>query len=189
MANKVVFGLENVYIAMLTEDTVTYGTPTHIPGAVKLTMSPEGGDSNFYADNVAYFTSTQNNGYKGELEMALVPDSVLADILGWGIDSNDMLVEISDAQPQPFALLFEVEGNEARKRYVLYKCVASRPKEEHGTKGEKADPATAALSLTITPIDIDGTWVVKGVIERATANAAAFDAWFNAVTKPVSIVS
>jgi phi13 family phage major tail protein len=190
MANKVVFGLENVYVAMITdEDTPTYGTPTHIPGAVNLTLSPEGDSSTFYADNVAYYTSTQNNGYTGELEMALVPDSVLADMLGWGIDDADMLVEIADAEPTPFALMFEVTGNDVNKRYVLYKCVASRPKEEHATKGEKSDPATTTLALTITPIDIDTTLVVKGAIERSLSNAATYDAWFNAVYTPVTIVS
>lgn len=184
MANKVEFGLEKVHVALLDESTGTYQTPVAIPGAVTLSVDPEGEQATFYADNTAYYTVTTNNGYKGELEMALVPDTVLADILGWEIDTNGMLVEIADAQPTPFALLFEVAGNEANKRYVFYKCVAGRPSKEHKTMEEGAEIATTKLDLVITPIEIDGNLVVKGVIERTTQNATVFDAFFNAVLEP-----
>jgi phi13 family phage major tail protein len=189
MANKVVFGLENVHIALLTESTGVYAAPVAIPGSVNLALNPEGDESTFYADNIAYYTATQNNGYKGDLEMALIPDAVLADILGWEVDANGALVEIADALPVPFALLFEVAGNEANKRYAFYKCTASRSKEEHKTKADKVDISTATLTLTITPIEIDDVLVVKAAIERTVANASVFDAWFTAVTEPSYAVS
>lgn len=189
MANKVVFGLKNVYVAMLTEATGIYGTPENIPGAVNLSLGAQGDLSTFFADNVAYYVSAANNGYTGTLEMALVPDDVLADLLGWEVDDNGALIEISDAQPAPFALLFQVEGDAAGKRYAFYKCLASRPKEEHKTNGDKVDPATTTLNLTIVPIEIDDEWVVKAAIERTVANAAVYDAWFDAVVEPALSVS
>jgi len=189
VANKVLFGLERVYIAMLTEATGVYAAPVAIPGAVNMSLDPEGGQDKFYADNIAYYVSNTNNGYTGELEAALIPDTILADMLGWGVDSSGMLVEISDGLPQPFALLFEVAGNEANKRYVFYKCTADRPKVEHGTKTDTTEVKTSTLALTMTPIEIDGTWLVKAAIERTVSNAAVFDAWYTAVTEPAGIVS
>lgn len=189
MSNKVLFGLEKVYVAMLTEATGVYATPVAIPGAVNMSLDPQGDQSTFFADNIAYYVSNTNNGYTGSLEAALLPDEVLADMLGWEVDDNDMLVEIADAEAQPFALLFEVAGNEANKRYVFYKCTASRPKEEHKTKEDKTEPQTGDLSLTITPIEIDDRLIVKGAIERTVANGSVFDAWYTAVVEPSFAVS
>ena len=76
--NKVRFNLKNVYFSKLTvgeSGTPTYATPEHIPGAVSISMSPEGDTTPFYADGIQYYTSVANNGYSGDLEMALIPDS------------------------------------------------------------------------------------------------------------------
>ena len=190
MANKVVFGLKNVYIALITnEATPTYDTPTAIPGAVNLSLDPEGGQDTFYADNIAYYVVNTNNGYSGELEAALIPDEVLADILGWEVDDNGLLVEIADATPTPFALLYEVDGNEFDRRYAFYKVTADRPKVEHETKTDSTEPKTGVLSVTISPIEIDATLVVKGSIEYSIANATVYNAWFTAVTQPSFAVS
>jgi phi13 family phage major tail protein len=189
MSNKVLFGLENVYIAFLDEDTVEWEAPAPIPGAVNLTLSPEGDQAIFYADNISYYVTNTNNGYSGSIEFALVPDTVLADMLGWEIDANGMLVEVADGLPQTFALLFEVSGNEAKKRYCFYKCTASRPKVEHETSTDKTDPKTQPLDITISPLEVDDVLIVKSAIERTVANASVFDAWFTAVTEPTYAVS
>lgn len=183
MANKVQFGLKNVHVAFLTEATLTYAAPVAIPGAVKLTLSPEGEETEFYADDIAYFTATSNQGYKGDLEAALIPDAVLAEALGWEVDSNGVLVEIADGAQKPFALLGEIQGDESGRRFAYYKCLAARPTNEHGTKGKSIEPNTQALTLTVSPIEIDGELVVKGKT-TATTGAATYDAWYTAVVKP-----
>lgn len=128
MDNKVNFGLKNVHYAVLTEgDAPAWGTPVAVPGAVSLSLSQEGGRENFYADNVAYFVTNANNGFSGDLEMALIPDDMLADI--WGFDLNDagVLFEDANTEPKPFALMFEIDGNENPTKYVFYRCFADRP--------------------------------------------------------------
>lgn len=182
MANKVMFGLEKVHVAF--KDTEGYSTPTAVPGAVNLALTAEGESSIFYADNVPYFTMTSNNGYTGDLEMALVPDSVLAEMLGWEIDDNGMLVEIADGIQKEFALLFEVKGNEKNKRYVYYNCKASRPTQEYSTKGETVEPNTQTLTVTITPIEIGDKTVVKGGLELSETNKTVYDTFFESVLEP-----
>lgn len=182
MSNKIMFGLEKVHIAFKSEEG--YETPIHVPGAVNLGLTPEGDTNTFYADNIAYFSMTSNNGYTGDLEMALVPDTVLAEMLGWEIDGNGMLVEIADGIQKEFALLFEVKGNEKNKRYVYYNCKASRPAEEHQTKKESIEPNTQALTLAIMPIDIEGKNIVKGGLELSTANADVYNSWYDGVIVP-----
>ena len=98
----------------------SWKTPVAIPGAVRWTPTTVGEASTFFADNTAYFVVTSNNGYTGELEMALVPDAVLAEMLGWVIDENGMLVEVSDGIAKKFALIGQVQGDQKNRRFVYY---------------------------------------------------------------------
>ena len=182
MANKVKFGLEKVHIAF--KDADGYGTPQAIPGAVNLTMNPEGGETAFYADNRKYYSRYTNNGYSGTLEMALVPQDILAEMLGWEVDDKGMLVEVADGQPKEFALLGQVLGDVRNRRFVYYSCVASRPADNAATITDTATPATETLNITILPIDHNGKKIVKSVIERDETNAAIFDDWFDEVKLP-----
>ena len=54
--NKVLYGIEQCYVAKITEteEGITYGTPFPMPGAVGLNFDPEGEETPFYADNVKY---------------------------------------------------------------------------------------------------------------------------------------
>ena len=70
MANKIRYGLSNVYYAVATlgtNNSATYATPVALPGAVSLSLDAEGETSNFYADNIAYYVTNSNNGYSGSL--------------------------------------------------------------------------------------------------------------------------
>ena len=189
MANKVLFGLKNVHYALLDEDAVTWETPVAVDGAVNLSVNPDGGLQKFYADNIAYFTTSDNNGYSGDLEMADVPAAVMAALLNWEVDDDGALVEIADAQPAPFALLCEFSGDESARKVVFYKCVAARPAESQATKSESTTVATRTLSLSIMPIEIDSRLVVKKTIELSETNATAYNAWYTAVSEPNFAVS
>lgn len=168
--------------------TTLWGVPVAIPGAVRWTPTAQGQESTFYADNSKYFVVTANNGYTAELEMALIPDIILAEMLGWLIDDNGMLVEDADALPKKFALMFQVQGDSKNRRFVHYDCQASRPAKEKKTKGETIEPNTDVLSVTVSPIQmsVGGTTknVVKGTMELSDTNAAVYNAFFNAVTLP-----
>ncbi len=185
MANKVKFGLEEVHIAF--KNANGYENPQAIPGAVNLTMNPEGGETAFYADNRKYYSRFTNNGYSGTLEMALVPQDILAEMLGWEVDEG-MLVEVADGQPKEFALLGQVLGDERNRRFVYYSCIASRPADNAATTTDTATPSTETLNITILPIDHDHNGkkkkIVKSVIERDDTNATIFDGWFSEVKLP-----
>lgn len=181
--NKVKYGLEKVHVAFVADEG--WGEPRHIPGAVNLTMNPEGSENTFYADNTKYWVETSNNGYSGTLEMALVPDDVLAEMLGWEIDEDTgMLIEVADGRPKEFALLGQVQGDTRNRRFVYYRCVASRPADNAATKTESVTPNTDTLNITVLPIEHGNKKIVKSVLERDETNAAIFDAWFDEVTLP-----
>ena len=102
MSNKVKYNLKNVHAAKLTTEVVdgvtnySYATPKAIPGAVSLSLDAEGESSPFYADGIVYFRTYANNGYSGDLEIALIPEWFRTEILKELLDSNGVLVEKAD---------------------------------------------------------------------------------------------
>ncbi|MCM3628803.1 phage tail protein [Paenibacillus glycanilyticus] len=183
--NKVLYGFSNTHFAFQDETTPgEYETPILIPGSVRFTPTVEGESYKFAADNMTYFSTFTNNGYTAEIELSLIPQEILAELLGWQIDSNGMLVELADAVSKPFALLFQIQGDQKNRRGVYYNCVASRPEQEATTVGDSIEVKTQVVNLTISPIEIDGKMVVHGVLELNDTNATEYNSFFTEVYKP-----
>ena len=190
MGNKIKYNLKNVYAAKLTvttdsttgDVTYTYDTPQSIPGAVSISLDAEGESSPFYADGIVYYRSVANNGYSGDLEIALIPEWFREDILQEELDSNSVLVEKSTyITAIPFALLFEFDGDVNCIRHVLYNCSASRPSIASETKETTIEPGTETLSLTADPRD-DG--LVKARTGDST-DSTTYSNWYTEVYIPV----
>lgn len=183
-ANKVHFGLKNVHYAVITytDGVPTWGTPVAVPGAVSLTLSKEGSDTDFYADDVKYYHLAGNNGYTGSLEMASFPTQMRKDL--WGMtetSTGKMLVEDASAQPAEFALMFEIDGDQNPDRYCFYRCVASRPDVASTTKAESTEVQTQSCDLTAMAVldptassPINGMVYYKTTADTPTATYAAF---------------
>lgn len=191
--NKVRYGLKNLHVAFrdVEASEPAWETPIAIPGVVGFRPSLEGDEQKFYADNVLYFTSTKNDGYKAELEVALLPDAIVAEMLGWDIDANGALVEIADAVPKKFALLGQVEGDSRGRRFVYYDCQAARPAKEEKTSEANIEPQTETLSVTVFPIEIEGRMLVKTVMEATEENSGeegAYTKFFESVYIPELLV-
>lgn len=182
--NKVRFGLKNVHYAPITkfddDGTPTFATPKRYPGAVSLSTDAEGETENFYADNIAYYLINNNAGYSGDFEAALVPTEFATDVLGEQLDENGVLVETNAAEVQPFALLFEFEGDKKAIRHVLYNCSASRPGTEGSTTEDKKTVATETLSITATAL-------ANGLVKAKTCentDKSTYDDWYKSVYIP-----
>ena len=190
MANKVKYGLKNVYYAVATVDavanTATYTTPVAWPGAVNLSLDAEGNTTKFRADNVDYWVGQSNNGYSGDFESALIPDSFRTAILG---DINpadtDITIEDAGAKTKYFALLFQFEGDESNTRHVMYKCSATRPSVSGNTTEEEIEPQTETLTITATAIH--NAALDKDIVKaRCPESDDAYATWFSAVYQPAS---
>ena len=184
MGNKVKYNLKNVHAAKLTETVAdgvtafTYAAPKAIPGAVSISLDAEGESSPFYADGIVYFRSVTNNGYSGDLEIALIPEWFRTEILQEELDGKGVLVENSGVgESVKFALLFEFDGDVNAIRHVLYNCSASRPSIESQTKEETIEPGTETLTLTADPRP-DG--LVKARTGDTTDNTT-YAGWYSAV--------
>ncbi len=182
MANKVLYGIEQCHIAKITEDdsgNITYGTPFAVPGAVGLNFDPEGEETVFYADNIKYYITNSNQGYTGDLELAMTTEKFLTDILGRVKDTNGAIWENADDTTSRFALMFQGQGDTTGRRWVFFDCTAARPSRENNTKEESVEVGTETLSITMSPRKTDKA--VMAYIEPTEDNQAIYNAFFNSV--------
>ena len=183
--NKVKFNICNVHYAILTvaeDGSFSFGTPVPMPGAVSLSLDANGEPSNFYADGYAYYTISNNMGYEGDLELAMVPESFRTDVLKETLDSNNVLIENANVETENFALLFEFDGDVKKIRHVLYNCAASRPGIESQTNEDEVEVKTETLSIKATPLS-------NGYVKAKTGDDTAdvvYQNWYSAVYLPAS---
>lgn len=186
--NKIKYGLKNVYYAVATiaaDGSATYDTPVAFPGAVSLSLDPQGENTPFYADNIVYWVGVANTGYEGDLEIARVIDDFKKDVLGYQTDNKGVLVEDANANAVHFALLFQFEGDVKATRHVMYNCTATRPGASGSTKEDTVEPETESVTITATTIynasyDTD---IVKAETNEAT-DTTTYSGWFEAVYTP-----
>ncbi len=188
MSNKVKFGLRNVKYSKITISggVETYATPVPIPGAVNIALAPAGDTAEFYAVDSLYFTQANNQGYTGDLEIALIPEAFMLDILGMTVDDNEALIESADAATSAFALCFEVQGDTKGRKTWLYNCTCARPNQDAATKEKGITPSTDKLSLIVAPRVSDKK--VKVSLVLGDTNETAYNSFFTTVYTEVLII-
>lgn len=191
MANKIKYGLSHVYYAVATiaaDGTATYSTPAAIPGAVSMSLDPQGENTPFYADNIEYWVGNGNTGYSGDLEIALVPESFRTDVLGEIEDNKGVLVEDMNSAIVHFALLFQFEGDVKATKHVMYNCTCTRPAAGGQTKGESVEPQTETLTITAT--SIHNSALSKDVVKAScteSADTTTYTGWTSAVYQSAGV--
>lgn len=185
MADKVKFGIKNVHVfpitAMSDQGVPTYGSVINIPGTTSLSLDKQGDTSDFYADNIKYYTSVANNGYSGSLTVAVIPDEFRKKILGYLEDAKNVLVE-EMAEPTHFAMTFEEDGDQTGTKFVLYNGTATRPSLDKSTTTESKEPSTQQLDVSFAPLT-NGR-----VMAMTTANtdSTVLSSWHTAPYIPTS---
>lgn len=198
--SKVMYGLSNVHYALLTESTdpqtgeiiSTYGEVKAWPGAVNITLDPSGNPVIFSADNTAYYTLINNQGYEGSFECALIPDDIRLDTLGNTKDNNGMIVESDHDEVSYFALMFEINTDKNPNRYVFYKVsLAQRPSVASETVDVTSDLSVKTETVNFKAMPQTSETVINGVrchlVKAFTGqdvNATAYNNFYTAVYTP-----
>ena len=184
--NKVKFNLCNVHFAPLTESgdgNITWDTPIPMPGAVSISLDPTGEPESFYADGVEYYVINNNQGYDGDLELAMIPESFRTKVLNETTDSANVLVENANSQAGHFALLFEFDGDQKKVKHVLYNCSAARPSIASKTNEDSREIQTEALTIKARPL-------ASGLVKAKTGDstkATAYNNWYKSVYQPDTV--
>lgn len=188
--NKIKYGISKCYMAVATiadDGTATYGTPFAVPGARAISLSAQGSQDIFYADDIAYYVGNGNAGYQGDLTLARIPDEVRQKILGEYLDGKGVLVEDLNAQAVHFALMFQFKGDQRDTLHVFYNCTAARGEVASSTKEDTIAPQEE--TLTITAVSIHNATLNKDIVKASTgkdAQTSAITTWYSAVYSPVA---
>ena len=188
--NKVKFGLKNVHYASVSEvtslgvTTTTYGTPKAWAGAVNMEVNPTSTDpSVFRADDSDYYiVSGSSQGFDGTYECAYIPEDVETDVMGAIKDNNGVICEYANDEVKYIALMFEIDGDNSGRRYLVPKVKFNKPSisaETTGTDGNT--PKTSSLTFKAAPRPDDG---LARLHTGDTTPDATYNNWFNTVYTP-----
>lgn len=186
--NKVIFGLKNCHYSVVSEDEVTgslvYGTPIALKGGVEISLEPRGETSDFYADDILYYTTSTNAGYEATLTVANITNEFRTDVLGETMGDTDMVMtENTNQRANKIAFLFEFDGDQKAVRHVLYNCTVTRPSLTSATKTETAEPQPQELTLISAPRE-------DGIVKRSTTvdtPDTVYNAWYGTVYEPATV--
>lgn len=171
--DKVKFNIKNVHIFPMLTDAPTYDDVIDFPGAVSLSLDAQGDINKFYADGIVYYQTSSNNGYSGDLEMAMIPDAIWEKIFNYVKDTDNVFTENANKNVVPFAMSFEEDGDQTGTKFVLYNCTATRPSKSFATKEESIEPTTQTISISAAPLKDGNVLAMSG----ADTTVAVLNDW------------
>ena len=153
MANKVEFGISNLYVgtySVSTTGTVTMGTPYHQAGAISFSPEEQSEASKFYADNVVYWSGYTGGSFEGDLEVAKFDDAFKTQFLGYVQKASDGgLAVVKNAVKPNVYIAFQVEGDAESRRCIMYNCSLGGITREYSTIEDSKEPATETINVTV----------------------------------------
>lgn len=161
--NKVEFGLSKLHFGTFTDNngTVVLGTPYAQPGAVGLTIEPEGDSNNFYADNVIYHSGFSDNGFSGSVEVAKFDDEFKKEFLSYlELDDGGLAMVKGATRPNVY-IIGQTEGDAEARRFILYNVSLGGIQREYNTIEEDKEPVTETIDITVTGDNKTGLTIVS----------------------------
>ena len=164
MANKVEFGISNLYVGtytVATDGTVTMGSPYHQAGAVSFSPDENSDKTDFYADNVIYWSGYSGGTFEGDLEVAKFDDTFKKNFLGYIEKGDGGLAVVKNATKPNVWIAFQVEGDAESRRCIMYNCALGGINREHSTIEESKEPATETIAVTVAGDNATGISMVS----------------------------
>jgi phi13 family phage major tail protein len=192
---KSVVGIDNVYFALVTEDSAdayTTGTPVSLAPVATMTAKPVTSQEMQYADNQAYDAFASEAETDHEYTFTNVPPETLATLTGKYFDATTGRVIDVNGIPPYVAIGFRALKSNGKYRYYWYhKVQFVAPEEGADTKADKITPKT--LKMTAKALQTIHQFYVDSVnqsIKRIwgdedTTNFSA-TSWFSQVQVPGS---
>ncbi len=182
MANKVEFGISNLHVGTYTDNngTVTLGTPYAQKGAVSFSPEEQSEATNFYADDIIYWSGYSGGTFEGDLEVAMFDDAFKKQFLGYKELANGGLANVKGATKPNVYIAFEVDGDAEKRRIIMYNCSLGGITREYNTIEENKEPTTETINVTVT--GDNGTGVSMATFKP---DDAGYDTLFTSPSAPV----
>ncbi len=182
MSRGVQIGLRDVYYALLTSDAVgvgvTYEAPVQIVGAITANINPNASTETLFADDGPMQVASTLGEIELELNVADLPLSVQATLLGHAAMANGEIIRTANDTPPFVAVGFRSLKSNGNYRHVwLLKGKFMVPEQAHETKGDTITFNTPTIMGAFVKRDYDDRYQILGD-EDETAFVSA--GWFAA---------
>ena len=121
--NKVEFGTSNFHMGLYTVDETGKAkleAPIHVPGMRALSLEAESEESKFFADDVVYYSDFTDNGFKGDLNMALFPDEFKTKFLNFAELADGGVAQVKGMPAKNVYFAFEGKGDKEKRRHIFF---------------------------------------------------------------------
>lgn len=149
--NKVEFGISNLHFftyEVADDETVTLGTPYHLPGAVSFAPEQDSNNNVFYADDISYWSEYSEGPFNGDLEVALFTDEFKTQFLGYKRLVDGGLAAVKNAVKPNVGIAFDIKGDKEGRRACFWNCSLGAITREYNTIEEEKEPATETIPIT-----------------------------------------
>ena len=174
------------YAVQSAEETATtdatYGTTTAVPGLVSIDVTKESSTNTLYADNGPYEVAENSGAINVTIDLADLPMSVQADLLGHTYDSTNKTLVKKTGDTAPYvAILFEfLMGNGSKRCVKLYKGRFSEPTQSGQTKGENVEFQTSQITASFVALKGKANNAGKWEFDQDFASTESTDAFYTA---------
>lgn len=160
MSKNIPVGLDQLHYAIMTDEALeTYDTPKRIFGAVQATITPTVNNATFFADDIAYDTTSAMGDITVALTVADVPTEDQAALLGHEIDENGGLDQKSTDVAPYVAIGYRRRMANGNFRYVwLYKGKFTLGAEDANTKTDTPTYQPPSLNAVFISRMTDERW-------------------------------
>jgi phi13 family phage major tail protein len=178
-------GVDNLHFYPLIKDDetgVSYGAAVAVPGTVSLEINPSTDNATLYADNMAWETANSMGEVEVSIELADLPKSVQAALLGHSIDTTTgrLIAKSTDESPYVGISFAALKGNGATRYVRLAKGRFIEGEDNYQTKGESVEFQTQTINANFVVRKYDRVW--KETVDsddKESGVAATIADWFN----------
>ncbi|MBP1967976.1 phi13 family phage major tail protein [Virgibacillus natechei] len=176
---KLVHGLSDFHIAILTEDdktAVEYESPEELEGAVDVSVNPNTETNTKYADNGAFGVLNSLGDIDVDLTAVDLPQHIQTKIFGHDQSGDVVFSNVAD-EASELALGFkaQIQGG-GHRFYWLLKGKPELTNIEHSTDEGTVESQDTQLTLRFTPLRHNGNW--KAQLDSKEVTSAK---WFENV--------
>lgn len=160
--NKVLMGFSDLYVGTfeIINGAAQMGAPYHQAGAVGFSPEDSAEKNDFYADNLAYYTSYSSGVREGDIVVAMFDDEFKEQFLNYRRLADGGLAQIKNAKTPNVYAAWEVQGDVAPMRVIMYNGSLGSINREYSTLEDTKTPVTESLGSTFVGDPITGITIV-----------------------------
>lgn len=184
IVNSALVGISNFHVAKVLDDptsgATTYDTVISVPQLRQVQIKPKNNSASLYGDNVAVETANATSEYELTIETAQLPTEYRALLMGHTFDSATGTMKVSGDDVAPyFAVMFEAQKNNGKKRFVRFtKVKFAEPDETYKTKEESISFTTPSITGTAIYRNSDKLALVQADEEATGYQATTGEKWY-----------